>query len=168
MTSTPSGASFSWTIGTVTGTVTGQTAGSGSSIAQTLTGSGTVTYVVTATLNGCPSAPVNIVQSVTGPPSVNPVTPTAICSGGTTSIALTSTPSGASFSWTIGTVTGSVTGQSAGSGSTIAQTLTGSGTVTYIVTPSLSGCTGSPVNIVQTVNPTPTVNPVSPTAICSG
>ncbi|MBI4748116.1 MAG: putative Ig domain-containing protein [Acidobacteria bacterium] len=168
LTSTPSGASFSWTIGTVTGSVTGQTAGSGSSIAQTLTGSGSVTYVVTGTLSGCPSAPVNIVQSVTGPPSVNPVSPTAICSGGTTNIALTSTPGGATFSWTIGTVTGSVTGQTAGSGSTIAQTLTGSGTVTYVVTPSLSGCTGTPVNIVQTVNPTPSVNPVSPTAICSG
>ncbi|MBI4748117.1 MAG: right-handed parallel beta-helix repeat-containing protein [Acidobacteria bacterium] len=168
LTSTPSGASFSWTIGTVTGTVTGQTAGSGSSIAQTLTGSGTVTYVVTGTLSGCPSAPVNVVQTVTGPPSVNPVSPAAICSGGTTSIALTSTPGGATFDWTIGTVTGTVTGQTAGSGSTIAQTLTGSGTVTYVVTPSLSGCTGTPVNIVQTVNPNPVVNPVSPTAICSG
>ena len=89
--------------------------------------------------------------------TVNPVTPAAICSGGTTNIPLTSTPSGASFSWTIGTVTGTVTGQAVGTGATIAQTLTGSGSVTYIVTPTLNGCPGTPVNIVQTVNALPTI-----------
>ena len=167
LSSTPAGATFSWTIGTVTGSVTGQSAGSGSTIAQTLIGSGTVTYVVTPSLSGCTGSPVNIVQMVNPTPVVNPVSPAAICSGSATNIALTSTPTGASFSWTIGTVTGSVTGQSAGSGSTIAQTLTGSGTVTYVVTGTLSGCTGSPVNIVQTVNAAATVDAGPDQAVCA-
>ncbi len=167
MTGTP-GATFSWTIGTVTGTVTGQVAGSGTSIAQTLMGSGSVTYVVTPTLNGCPGTPVNIVQTVNPTPVVNPVTPAAICNGATTNIALASTPSGASFSWTIGTVTGAVTGQAAGSGSTIAQTLTGNGSVTYIVTPTLNGCPGTPVNIVQAVNATTTTTALTSQTVCPG
>ncbi|HNC45679.1 MAG TPA: hypothetical protein PLU80_16045, partial [Acidobacteriota bacterium] len=71
--------------------------------------------------------------TVTPVASVNPVTPPAICGGTPTSIPLTSTPGGATLSWMIGPVTGTVTGQAAGSGSTISQTLNGSGTVTYLV-----------------------------------
>jgi hypothetical protein len=46
-----------------------------------------------------------------------------------------------SFTWTIGTITGSITGATAGSGATINQTLTNpsnatAGTVEYIVTPT--------------------------------
>ncbi len=93
---------------------------------------------------------------ICAPITLNPVTPAAICSGATTNIALTGT-AGASFSWTIGPVTGNVMGQAAGSGATIAQTLTGNGSVTYIVTPTLNGCSGLPVTITQTINTAPTM-----------
>jgi hypothetical protein len=64
-----------------------------------------------------------------------------------------------SFNWTVGVVTGGITGASAGSGSTIRQILvnpnnTSTGTVEYIVIPkSLTGlCLGSAYTITVTVN----------------
>ena len=75
-----------------------------------------------------------------------------------TNIALTSTVSGTTFSWTIGSITGSITGATASNGSTISQALTNHGilpgTVTYIVTPTANSCAGNPVSIIVTVNPT--------------
>jgi len=78
----------------------------------------------------------------------------AITSGGVTSIALSSDIGGTTFSWTV--VQSGVTGALSGSGSSIAQTLTltGSaiGTATYTVTPESSGVAGKPITVVVTVN----------------
>jgi mono/diheme cytochrome c family protein len=77
-----------------------------------------------------------------------------INSGESTSIALTSTISGTSFSWTV-QQTG-ISGASPGSGSTIAQTLTvtgaAAGTATYTITPAANGVMGNPISVVVTVN----------------
>ena len=65
-----------------------------------------------------------------------------------------------------------VSGASAGTGNSIAQTLTATGTspgtVTYTITPTANGCDGTPIDVIITVNPTPdvTANPSSET-ICS-
>jgi Leucine-rich repeat (LRR) protein len=74
-----------------------------------------------------------------------------IISGETTNVALTSTAGGIGYTWTV--VQSGITGASSGTGSTIAQTLTGLGTATYTVTPYeiVSGCLGTPINIVVTV-----------------
>jgi len=177
LTSGTSGTTYTWTIGTVTGSITGQAAGSGSTIAQTLTNggstNGTVQYIVTPTANGCAGSATTITVTINTAPTVTTPNPAVVCSGGTTSIALTSSPSGSTFAWTIGTVTGSVSGQSSGNGPTIAQTLnnagTTAGTVQYIVTPTLSGCAaGSPTTITVTVNPNPTVTTATSATICSG
>jgi len=78
----------------------------------------------------------------------------AITSGGATSIALTSSIMGTTFSWTV--VQTGVTGATSGSGTSIAQTLTltGSavGTATYTVTPTAAGVAGTPISVVITVN----------------
>lgn len=82
----------------------------------------------------------------------------AITSGGATSIALTSTLTGTTFSWTV--VQTGVTGATSGSGTTIAQTLTltgsAAGTATYTVTPTAAGVAGTPISVVITVNKAPT------------
>jgi hypothetical protein len=67
----------------VSGTVTGFANGTGRTIAQTLTGAGVVRYTVTATLTGCPSAPVDILQTVNSAPAITtqPVN-RAVCQGG--------------------------------------------------------------------------------------
>lgn len=180
--STPSGATFSWVtpVSSPAGNIGGGVAGTNVAgpITQTLTNTtaeATLTYKVAATLNGCTGATTDIVQKVNPRPTVNAVTATAICSKGTTNIALVSTPAGATFSWLAPTSApaGAVTGGAAGTSVSgpVAQTLenatTAAATLTYNVTATLNGCTGASRSIAQIVNPLPVVNPVTTTAICS-
>ncbi len=94
-----------------------------------------------------------------------------ICSGGTTSIGLSSTIPGTAFSFTV-TQT-NVTGASAGTATSIIQTLTATGTIAgtavYTVTPQAGGCVGSPIMVTVTVVPlaVATATPSSQT-ICTG
>lgn len=78
-----------------------------------------------------------------------------ICSGETTAISLSTPAAGSTFSWTV--VQNGVTGASAGSGTSIAQTLTtttsNQGTATYTITPQNVGCTGDPITVTIIVNP---------------
>lgn len=78
-----------------------------------------------------------------------------LLTGQTTSIALTSSTPGATFTWTVNA--SGVSGGTASSGSTIAQTLTatggGTGTIIYTVTPSFGNCTPIPIDVIVTVQP---------------
>jgi hypothetical protein len=107
-----------------------------------------------ATNVGCPSAatPQSAEVGLLPTPSVNAVTPAPICGGSATSIALTSTPTGASFNWTATLAGGATTGFAAGSGTGIAQTLNGAGQVDYAVTATLAGCPGPVRVITQSVS----------------
>lgn len=163
------GTSFSWTV--IQSGVSGASSGSGTSIQQTLyaTGAtaGTATYSITPSSNGTFGSVVSV--SVTVNPPAGPVLPVAIVTpssqtietGKTTSIALSSSLTGTTFSWTV--VQAGVTGASSGSGSNISQNLsitgTVAGTATYSVTPSLNGTSGSAVSVTITVNPAVVVVP---------
>lgn len=90
-------------------------------------------------------------------PPVATATPTTqtLTSGGTTSIALTSSITGTTFAWTV--VQTGVTGATPGSGTSIGQKLTVTsavaGTATYSIIPTANGTSGSAVSVVVTVNP---------------
>ncbi len=171
---------FSWTVGPITGGITGASGGSGSTINQTLINpgnatAGTVKYIVTPTSvsGGCAGAPFTITVTVNPLPVVTNSPAVSICNGNNTNIALTaSVPS--SFTWTIGTISGNITGATAGSGATISQTLINTdvvaGTVQYIVVPTSTpeGCTGSPFTITVTVNPLPTITLGTLPSFCAG
>ena len=172
---------FSWTIGTVTGGITGASGGSGNPINQVLSNPsnsapGTVDYIVTptSTTGGCPGTPYTITVTVNPTPTVTTANIASTCSGTSPNISLTATaPS--TFTWTIGTITGGITGASGGSGNTINQILTNpgnlsAGTVQYIVTPTSTGgiCPGSPYAITVTVNPTPVITTAPTAVICTG
>ena len=140
----------------------GTFSGSGTTIAQTLStvlpSIGTATYEVTPTSNGCIGAPVQVSVNVNPTPEFfGTPTQLPICSGDTTSIVLTPSLSGTTFSWTV--AQNGVSGASIGNGNTIFQILetTGStfGTAIYTVTPALNSCLGSPITIPVTVNPLP-------------
>jgi hypothetical protein len=77
-----------------------------------------------------------------------------ITSGESTSIALSSSIDGTTFSWTV--VQEGVSGAASGSGTTIVQTLTTTGSAagkaTFTVIPTAGGVAGNPVNVVITVN----------------
>ena len=173
-------ATYSWTIGTITGGITGASAGSGSTINQVLTNpgnttSGTVEYVITPTTAGCQGNTFTITVTVHPSVIININTVYRVCSGSTTNIPITSTAP-ATYSWTLGTVTGGITGMSAGSGTTISQTLTNpsnatSGTVQYIITPTSTGggCQGAPFTITVWVDPIPSVTAsANPMPVCPG
>lgn len=101
---------------------------------------------------GAESPKVRVIATVNPLPTASASNQT-ICSGSTTSIAL-SNPNGVSgttYSWTASA--SGVAGSSSGSGSTISQTLTSAtgGTVTYTITPTANGCAGTPFTAVATV-----------------
>lgn len=85
--------------------------------------------------------------------TATPVTQ-VISSGETTAIELSSDIAGTTFSWTV--VQNGVTGASSGSGASIAQaiTVTGTapGTATYTIIPTAAGVVGNAVTVVVTVN----------------
>ena len=168
------GTIFNWTA--VQTNAAGSSTGTGSNIAQTLTTTGntvgTVDYTITLSANGCVGNPIHSIISVKPLPVVLATpTPATICSGSTSNIVLTSTPTGATFAWTA--VQTDASGASVSNGSTIAQVLTAPGnligTVDYTITPTLNSCVGLPVHSIITVKPIPVVvaTPVA-TTICSG
>jgi len=173
LTSNVGGTTFAWTV-SQSGT-SGAANGSGSNITQTLTttgvSSGTATYTITPTAGGCAGAAIVVTITVNPVPSAT-ATPNSqtFCSGNTSSLSLSSNVGGTTFAWTV-TQSG-VSGASAGSGSTIAQTIntTGAatGTAIYTITPTAGTCSGSPVTATVTVNPLPVMTSVSSATICSG
>jgi hypothetical protein len=127
------------------------------------------TYTITFTPTGCAS-PVNAQLILNDPPVASVIASSTICSGTSTNLPISSTPSGATFTWTQSSTL--ATGASNGAGPVIAQTLQvpglAAGTVVYTITPTLNGCIGSPVITTVTVNPnvTPTFAAIGP--FCSG
>jgi hypothetical protein len=95
-------------------------------------------------------------------PIANALYDNSICSGESTSINLSSTLGGTSFSWTASQ--SGATGALSGAGTTINQILNTSGaangTVTYTITPASGSCVGNPINTTITINPTPTLTPI--------
>ncbi|HEU4789968.1 MAG TPA: PKD-like domain-containing protein, partial [Flavobacterium sp.] len=153
------GTTFSWTVNT--NGVTGAVAGTGSKITQLLTNAGfvtaTVDYTITPSINGCAGTPVTVTINVNPLPEVLGTPPGTICSGGISSITLSPTIVGTVFDWTV--VQNGVTGAAAGTGNTIEQVLEtvgpSQGNAVYTITPSLNGCVGTPLDIVENVNPSP-------------
>ena len=172
LSSNKAGTTYAWTAN-ATG-VNGASNGTGNKIIQNLTttanSSGTVTYTVTATTNGCVELPIDVVVNVS-PKPVATATPNQalICSGEKTNISLTGDIAGTTFSWTV--VQTNATGALAGNGNTIAQTLTATnlnkGIVTYTITPDNNGCIGLPITVVVEVNPIPVATYTSATGICN-
>ncbi|WP_281238256.1 T9SS type B sorting domain-containing protein [Flavobacterium praedii] len=140
-------------------------------ISGTPTLPGTFNYRVTTT-GGCNPAIVMLgTITVNSLPIASYTGITSLCSGNVTSIALSSTIPGSTFSWNA--VQNNVSGASSSTGNTIAQTLSTTGTnvgqVVYNVTPIAGSCLGLPKMITIDVSPVPNV--VDNTAkkiVCSG
>lgn len=144
-----------------------------SGIGQTVTANPltTTTYTLTTTVGGCPSGSQNITITVNQKPIVT-ATPSAatICSGDTSTIVLSSSETATTYSWTAAQT--NVSGASPGTGSSIAQALTATGTTTgtvvYTISSTSKGCIGIPKIITVTVNPRPTAAIQTSQIICSG
>lgn len=168
LTSTVAGTQFTWTCIPSSGNITGwsDNAIPSTTINQTLANSGSslesVTYRITPVLNGCTGFVVNYIVYVYPSPALT-TTPLSksMCNFNLTNIVLTSNVTGTLFTWTCTASSGNISGysNSVSPGVLINQTLDNSGpdieTVTYHITPSANGCTGSATDYVVTVFPVP-------------
>lgn len=156
--------------------------GSGNIGAFTAVNTGSTPVVATVTVTPsytnegvtCTGTPVSFTITVNPTPDVvaAPASQT-ICSGTAISpVSFSSAVSGTTYSWTRDNTT-TVTGIAAGGTGNITGTLTNTTsspvTVTFTVTPSANGCSGTPVIVTVLVNPTPNVvaTPASQNS-CSG
>jgi RHS repeat-associated protein len=139
----------------------------GQILTATTTSAGSAIYTVTPSYNGCNGGNFSVTATVNPLPVVS-ATGQTICSNTATNISLSSNMAGTTYSWTVSQTNAS--GGTNASGSTIAQTLsattTSAGTATYTVTPSASGCNGSTIAPVVTINPLPVAS-ASSQSICS-
>lgn len=174
LSSTTPGAQYTWTSQSPA-VISGATAsGTGNIPAQTLTHSGTVTdsvlFIVTPSIGACSGSADSAYLVVYPVPNVvaNP-SPSTLCSGATTSIALSGNVAGTTYSWTISNNV-NISGASNGNGNTIAQTLTQATNtlqaLTYTITPSANGCPGTPIQVNVDVLPLPVLTPTADLSIC--
>jgi hypothetical protein len=176
LTSNIIGTNYTWTTSVTSGFVNGQSSGSGSFINQTLTGSGTVTYIVSPLVGStsCPGAQLFIPVTVNPLPTITGLSAPAICSGDNTNITWSVNPAvAAAFQWTAsyplglsGVASGSTSSITTPITNTTANTLTGS----FTITPTISGtgCVGPSTTVSQFVYPLPLVTSTTPGTICSG
>jgi uncharacterized protein (TIGR02145 family) len=164
----PAGTTYSWAAPTFTGGITGGAAGSAAAnISGTLVNptntAQTATYTVTPTSGSCTGGTFIVTVTVNPAPAITTMT-ASVCSGvGFTVTPVNNTngivPVGTTYDWAAPTITGGITGGASGSAAAnISGTLTNptniAQTATYTVTPLSGGCTGTPFNLVVTVNPT--------------
>ena len=169
------GTTYNWTRNN-TASVTGiATSGSGN-ITGTLTNTTTapiyVTFVITASSSSCTNTATVLVNPTASLVVATPSSQT-ICSGATiTPIVSSGGANGATYNWTRNN-TASVTGIAASGSGNITGALTNTGnapvTVTFTITPTGTGCSGTPITATILVNPTPNVVATPSTqTICSG
>jgi gliding motility-associated-like protein len=156
--SSVAGTSFSWSV-FQTGT-SGCSSGNGNLINQVLSTVGNIqgnaTYIITPSINGCIGSPISVRIAVNPIPEVFGLSASTICSGESPNISLNPSIAGTTFAWTVSQV--NVIGAQVGMGNVINDSLIAlqnSGTAVYSVTPTANGCSGTPLNITVTVNPTP-------------
>ncbi len=165
----PTGITYSWGSPTVTGGITGGAAGNNVAIISgTLTNptntTQTATYTVTPKANGCDGPTFDVMVTVYPKPVIANKSK-SVCSGTNFTVDFTTPsdiiPVNTTYTWGTPSVTGTMTGGTAGNNSaTISGNLTNTTntnqTATYIVTPtsgSTGSCPGSSFTITITVKP---------------
>lgn len=132
-----------------------------------------VTYTVTPSLNGCNGAQQTITVTVSPAPTITSNTTATICSGNAVAVPLNANIVGTTFTW-IAAPNNNVSGESTSiqSTTTITDVLFNTSSIdqqiNYTVTPTFNGCVGSPVTVVATVRPTPSMTSGNLLSICSG
>lgn len=172
---TPTGTTFTWTNTNVSIGLASYGTGNILSFYSSPNCTGlnvTGTITVTPSYNGCPGPAMSFDVTVKSPATINQKPNVSVCPGAPINIGnFTSTPSGASFTWTnsntaIGLAasgTGNIMQWNAPSNSTCSNI-----TSTITVTPTLNGCPGYPMSFAVTIYPTPQINQMPNIAVCPG
>jgi len=169
-----------YTGGTVLATVPNGSLTAGGTVATTTaTFAAAGNYYIYAILSPTPIDPACTPAAVTtftiNPSPTATATPAsqALCSGtAITTIALSGTITGTTYSWTRDNTAAATGIAASGTGNisgTLTNTTTAPVTVTFTITPSANGCPGAPITATVVVNPTPaaTATPATQT-VCSG
>jgi hypothetical protein len=132
----------------------------------------TATITVTPMSDGCPGIPLTFTITVNPTPTVTTVANQTLCEGtATADINFASPVAGTTYAWTNPNTSIGLAASGTGNiGSFVANDTSASPiTVTITVTPTASGCVGTPNTFTITVNPTPIANagPVM-TMLCNG
>ncbi|MES2798977.1 MAG: PKD-like domain-containing protein [Bacteroidota bacterium] len=163
---------YTWTV--VAGSnITGASAGSGTSISQVLTNSGSTAQTVVYTIsgsNGSCAGTTTFTVTVNPTPTVNdPADQTLCANAATTAVTFTGNSGAATYNWTNSNT--SIGLAASGSGNIASFTALNAGitaqTATITVTPTLGSCPGSAQTFTITVNPVPTVNDPADQALCA-
>jgi PKD-like domain/Secretion system C-terminal sorting domain len=167
--SSVNGTSFNYSASSTLGNVSGFSSGiSSTSISQTLNGNGEVTYTVIPTAGGCTGSTFTVSATVSSTIPVGISSVNYLCSGNQTNVPLLANIPGTTFTYTSSRTWGTTIGNSNCSnncGTSINQTLSGDGLVTYTVIPtgpSPDFIVGNPFNVSVRVFTAP---PLKPNAI---
>lgn len=173
LSSTPTGASFTWTnsnsnIGLA---ASGNASLPSFNATNSTTAALVSTIAVTPTLNGCIGVPGNYTITVNPTPVVTVPLTSAVCDGDSLPLlTFSSTPLGATFNWTntqtsIGLASSGIGAIAAFKASNSSSSLV---TATISVIPLLAGCVGTSAAFSIAVKPSPSVLPLSSVSVCSG
>jgi len=131
----------------------------------------TTTYTVNGTdANGCTGAD-QIVVTVNPVPTVNPVANQTVCANSSVAgINFSGSVPGTTYDWVNSNATIGLAAAGTGNiaGFTGVNAGTSAITATVTVTPTLNGCTGTPINFTITINPIPVLNPITDQTLCNG
>lgn len=169
-TSSPAGATFTWSnSNTSIGLGANGTGSQPSFVGTNATGSAiSGNIVVTPSLNGCIGTTDTYVITISPVPTMTVPTNITQCGGAVSPAAFVSNPVGATFAWTNTNTAIGLAGSGNGNISTFTGTNGGttpiSGTVS--VTPSIGTCVGTPVNFTITINPTPIISAITDVIAC--
>lgn len=183
--SSVSGATLNWTAIQPAGISGVATSGTTTIPVQTLINSTNanivVTYNATATLSSgatCSGAVFHYTITVKPKPVITTNMTAVSCNDSPFSVTPTNgsgnlIPAGTTYSWASPVVTSGLTGATTGiNQTTISGTLTNTSTIvqtaTYSVIPAFNGCSGSPFEVVLSVNPKPDVNTTPNVVLCAG
>ncbi len=123
---------------------------------------------VTPNLNGCTGTSISFQIRIDPVPSVNQVSDLVVCAGDPVSVFFGSTIFGATFSGTnSNTAIGAPATGSANSLNFTAANVSSTQVGIISVVATANGCPGPPMTFTITVNPRPSINPISDVTICN-
>jgi trimeric autotransporter adhesin len=173
LTSSPTGATYTWTNSNPSIGLTANGTGDIPAFTATNSTNGILqtTITVTPTLNGCVGVASSFTISVVPTPIMDPVSAIAQCDGSTVNdVVFSSVIPSTTFSWTSdNTATGvGASGNGNVTGFTATNTSNSAITSVITVTPALNVCVGSPITFNITINPLPAIDAGLTQAVCAG
>jgi gliding motility-associated-like protein len=171
--SSPAGATYAWTNSNTAIGLAANGTGNVPAFTAANTGTSAISGVISVIpmLNGCAGNAANYTITVNPPPVLATVSSQTLCPASVTAaINFSSTPPGASVSWTNSDPAIGLGASGSGNIPSFFTTNPGTGPIvgTITATPTLNSCVGTPTSFSVVVNPAPVLSAVSSQTVCAG